>query len=393
MPKDYLHNGAYRLALELRKLEEEATEPNRSYALKYAKYLEINNRKERTVERRIHELRYFLRLIGKDAKKATKSDIENLVVYIGKSSLAEISKNRTKLTIKSFYRWLYESEVFPDLVKWIKIERSNTTKLPEELLTEDDIVKLLEGCKNQRDRAIIALLWDTGIRVGELLNLKHRDIVLNKDTASYIKVDGKTGMRRVPIVFAVPYLVNYLNVTISKGPNEALFLTKVCLPYDYKNIRKLLSQLKGRTNINKRLYPHLFRHSRASYYANSLTEQQLKFFFGWVGDSKMASTYVHLSGRDIDNAVLKANGILDNKGEPIKPKLAIKSCLKCNHSNEATAKHCVNCGSPLDISPIQQIDRAEKLESRVEMLTQAIQMLMEKLDPQTKNKILEFMEK
>ena len=64
-----------------------------------------------------------------------------------------------------------------------------------------------------------------------------------------------------------------------------------------------------RAGIAKRVNPHSFRHARASNLANFLTEAQMKEYLGWVGDSRMASTYVHLSGRNIDNALFKLNGI------------------------------------------------------------------------------------
>ena len=113
-----------------------------------------------------------MRMLDKDAKKVTQTEMEDLVVKITKSQRAEISKNRIKMTLKSFYKWLYGDDVSPKIVKWIKIDKSVSNKLPEELLTEEDIASLLNECKNQRDKAIIALLWDTGMRVGELLNLR-----------------------------------------------------------------------------------------------------------------------------------------------------------------------------------------------------------------------------
>ena len=64
-------------------------------------------------------------------------------------------------------------------------------------------------------------------------------------------------------------------------------------PLDYIHIRKLLSDLKERAKLEKKLYAHLFRHSRATYYANTLTEQQAKMFFGglvaalWLPDTRI----------------------------------------------------------------------------------------------------------
>ena len=121
---------------------------------------------------------------------------------------------------------------------------------------------------------------------------------------------------------------------------------------------KMVKEVAAKAGIQKRVYPHLFRHSRASYYANKLTEQQLKAFFGWTGGSQMAATYVHLSGRDIDNAVLQANGAkVDNS--ITEPKLKVKVCPRCQFSNPMESKYCNRCGAPLDETLIVEVQNKE----------------------------------
>ena len=68
--------------MQLKKLDEQISEPNRSYVLKYKDYLELNNRKPRIIERRLHELRQTLLFLAKDAKKATKEDIEGMLTHL-----------------------------------------------------------------------------------------------------------------------------------------------------------------------------------------------------------------------------------------------------------------------------------------------------------------------
>jgi integrase/recombinase XerD len=399
MARDYLHDGEYRVSVELRRLKTEIREPNATYALGFKDYLELNNRKPRTVAKRLGELRYVLLLLKKDAKKATKDDIEAVVRAINKGrrrdtnqELATFTKRKLKMTLRSFYKWLFNTDSYPDMVKWIKPDPNQGNKLPKDMLNEADVKKLIDSCKNQRDKTIIALLWDTGMRVGELLNLKVKDVTLS-DSLSHVIVSGKTGDRRVPLVFAVPYLAGYLNDFRKNAKQEdSLFIvidrsTPTNRPMDYIHVRKLLSDLKARSNLEKKLHAHLFRHSRATYYANTLTEQQAKMFFGWSGGSTMVARYTHLSGRDIDNAVLKANGLVNDKGEKIQPKPSIKSCLKCQEKNEITAKFCTKCGTPLDIDQIQQNYELEELKKKYEILEGAVKLLVSRVDPETKEKM------
>jgi len=68
----------------------------------------------------------------------------------------------------------------------------------------------------------------------------------------------------------------------------------------------------------------------------------------------MAATYVHLSGRDIDNAVLQANGVkVDNS--MMEPKLKVKVCRRCQFSNPIESKYCNRCGAPLDETLIMEV--------------------------------------
>ena len=176
MSRRYLENGEYRTASQLNMIAKEFGEPNRSYAFAYKEYLELNNRKARTIARRLGDLRFILRVLPKDAKLATKKDIENVVMAINKGKtrnyngdptnkdLAILSKRKLKEILRAFYRWLYNSDHYPEIVNWIKVDRDVSNKLPEDLLSQEEVKKLIENCKNQRNKTIIALLWDTDAR-------------------------------------------------------------------------------------------------------------------------------------------------------------------------------------------------------------------------------------
>ena len=231
---------------------------------------------------------------------------------------------------------------------------------------------------------------------GELLDLKMKDVTLSNERISHVVVNGKTGMRKSPIVFSVPYLAGYFNdMRKDAKPDDPLLVvfdhsTPTNRPLDYPNVRKLLGDLKTRSKLGKRIYPHLFRHSRATYYASKLTEQEAKVYFGWSGDSAMMSKYVHLSGRDVDNAVARANG-LEKIAESSKLKEQIRNCGKCHTINEITAKYCANCGSPLDI--VEVMGEYDGLRQELQDLKGAVNLLMKSLDDDTKKKVISLLQK
>jgi integrase len=237
----------------------------------------------------------------------------------------------------------------------MKAKRNNNHKiLPEHLLIEDEAKKLAEICQNQRDRALILVLYETGCRVGEILTLKVGDVQFDTHGAIMI-VKGKTGPRRARVIFSPKALSEWLNHHPSRLSPESPLWTSFesansTRPLEYCAFRKMLSVTATRAGIAKRVNPHSFRHARASNLANVLTEAQMKEYLGWVGDSRMASTYVHLSGRNMDNALLKLNRIkTEDEVNTEEHTLRIKTCSRCQEVNFRTSGFCSRCGCPLDV--------------------------------------------
>ena len=144
-----------------------------------------------------------------------------------------------------------------------------------------------------------------------------------------------------------------------------------------------MKKITRKAGIKKRVYPHLFRHSRATHLASHLTEAQMKQYFGWVQASKMASVYVHLSGRDVDKALLRLNGIEveeDREELKFKPKI----CPRCKASNSPDAKFCSKCGFCLDERTAVELEelrvKADKLMSELVKNPNVLNVLLEAIE-------------
>ena len=349
--KDYLHDGGYRLDYALRKVEE-MPEPNRSYLIDYKRHMELQDRKERTMARRLHELRYSLNLLGKDTKLATMKDIENLVLKINRSDMALASQAMTKLTLKNFIKYLHNfpgKHKYPEIVDWIEIKRPKNSKKAEDLLTREEMITLIGACKTPRDKVVISILSTFGCRVGELLNLKYKDVEMTDQDVSWIGFDGKTGYRRCPFTpqsLCHPYLIEYLNQYKPGSPEAPLFKTKDGLALDYKNVRRLLQHLKEWTGLKKRLHPHIFRFSAATEWSGIIPESLLKSYMGWTQGSKMAGVYIKQNDKLLAEGIMRATGA-SVKAETKMPS-ATKECAKCHKVEPITNTYCSNCGSNLD---------------------------------------------
>ena len=162
---------------------------------------------------------------------------------------------------------------------------------------------------------------------------------------------GKTGTRRIRLVASVPSLSAWLDVHPYRDDKEGwLWLGQSTLNRNerlsYAGLKKMLRELASKAKIQKPVNPHNFRHSRATELAKSLTEAQLCMIMGWVQGSKQAATYVHLSQRDTDKAILKLHGLLEMEEE--EPGLMAVKCPRCKQHNNPGARFCRTCGMALD---------------------------------------------
>ncbi len=183
------------------------------------------------------------------------------------------------------------------------------------------------------------------------------------NNGAQITVAGKTGMRRVRIIASAPLLAQWLeNHPRKEDPSAPLWIGIGTLgrgeAIDYGAARMMLRRVARRAGLRKAVNPHIFRHSRASNLANKLTEAQLKEMFGWTQSSEMAAVYVHMSGRDVDKALLKIHGLAGEEEKEEEEKLKIIKCLRCGEKNAPIAKFCLKCAAPLDVKTAVEIDRA-----------------------------------
>jgi hypothetical protein len=104
-------------------------------------------------------------------------------------------------------------------------------------------------------------------------------------------------------------------------------------------------------------------------------------YFGWVQGSDIPQVYVHLSGRDIDDAIQKAKGLKPREKEEKERALAPKKCPRCGMINKSTGKFCSRCGAVLDVkTAIELLDREADAAQLIEKALE---------DPKLKEDIIE----
>ncbi|MBW2998659.1 site-specific integrase, partial [Candidatus Woesearchaeota archaeon] len=165
---------------------------------------------------------------------------------------------------------------------------------PSEIITEKDITEVIEkGCRTFREKAILRILHESGLRIGEFLGMRIKDVSF-KDNFVQIHVTGKTGPRTIPLVKSMNFLHKYLELHPYKNDPEAYIWISKCtrrlnLPLNHTGITKLIKNCFKRAEVKKKCNCHWIRHSRASLLAPKLTEVMMCEFMGWEKGSEISS--------------------------------------------------------------------------------------------------------
>jgi site-specific recombinase XerD len=291
---------------------------NKALIDKFSKYQKACSVSPKRILKYSYTLNKMSKILKKPFAKAKKDDIVKVIGWVEEQPYTAWTKHDYKVCLKRFYKWLNGDVDFPDTVRWIKATvKMNNAKLPEQLLTEEDIDTLVNTATNIRDKAFVRCLYESGCRINELLQLQIKNIDYD-EYSPIIVVTGKTGVRRIRLIDKDGLLKTWLKAhPLKDDPNAYVWISlsnsRKNEPLAYKTISDVLKELQHKSGIKKPINPHNFRHSRATHLAVKLTEAQMKQMFGWTQSSEMASIYVHLSGRDLDEPLLRMSGLLDQQ--------------------------------------------------------------------------------
>jgi len=359
-----IHNYELRLKSSLQRvLVAKIPENDKRLIQDYDRARKLEGTANATRVRTIDCLLDLAKFLKKDIKEANKEDIKSYIYEIEtREGYSPWTKIKYKAVVKKFFKWVrygddyLSRDDYPDEVKWIKVnlKKKDIPRISRtDVLTEEEIEKLIEAADNPRDKAFISIISDCGARIGEVGNLRIKDVY--RDEFSFlIHLRGKTGEREDAVVYSGSYIAQWLNCHPLRNDREAplwVNMKRGSRQYEqmkYGSFRNLCKELFQKAGIDKRFNPHIFRHSRVTINLAKgiLNEAQAKTFFGWTPDSKMFSNYAHLVSRDANEAILAAAGI-KKKGENA-IKLKPNVCKTCNYMNSPEANFCERCGRPLN---------------------------------------------
>ncbi len=233
---------------------------------------------------------FFAEKFLQDANKS----IEQITQEDARKYLASMFENKSRNTIMLAAASLkfFFTEILKKEVGEIKMPKKEN-RLPE-VLSKEEVSKLLNSTETRKSRLILSLLYSSGLRVSELVHLKPSDINFSENTGWVRR--GKGSKDRMFILSNG--LGNELQEYMKKR-KDAKYLFSQEEPLTTRNIQKIVKHVRTRADIQKKITPHTLRHSFATHLLEAGTD--IRMIQNLLGHSSLNTTqlYTHISSEQI----------------------------------------------------------------------------------------------
>lgn len=240
-------------------------------------------------------------------KNISKDDLRKYLKYLTDSGLSEKSISHNISTLRSFYKFLVAEEYLDsNLVMFIDLP-----KIPKNLpnvLSVEEVDRLLDidvhDKYSARNKAMLELMYSSGLRISELINLKVVDVSLDE---ALVRVFGKGSKERIiPIGDCAlsalkTYIYVYRKDLLKKQSSDYLFLSSLGSKMSRQAFFKIIKAIALEKNIKSEISPHTLRHSFATHMLNYGAD--LRSIQELLGHSDIATTqiYTHISKNKISD--------------------------------------------------------------------------------------------
>lgn len=271
--------------------------PDKIIALKdFEKYLKTKRYSKSTIKTYTEALKSFLVFYNiKPTVSINNNDVINYHhQFILQKNLSSSYQNQVINAIKLYFKIIKETAIQVD-----KIYRPKREKLLPNVLSKDEIKKILNAHSNIKHKTMLSLIYSCGLRRSELLNLKPNDIDSNRNLVIIRQAKGKKD-RIAPLSLSI--LVMLRDYYKAHKPKNWLFEgDKEGLQYSEKSLQSVLKQALLKTKITKPVTLHWLRHSYATHLLEAGTD--LRFIQELLGhnSSKTTEIYTHVSTKSLQN--------------------------------------------------------------------------------------------
>jgi tyrosine recombinase XerC len=265
----------------------------------------------------------FLKAKGVSSlKEVDRHTLRDYLSHLMEEGIVKASIARKLSAIRSFYRYLVREKIVPVNPTASTSSPKLDKRLPS-FLTPEEMARLLQAPdlstpQGLRNRALIELLYASGIRVSELVNLDLEQVNFDTDE---IRVWGKGSKERVVLMGkpAAAALMTYLSQgrpkLLGNKRGSALFVNRYGGRLIGRRVQRILEKYAGLAGINKRVYPHLLRHTFATHLLDG--GAGLRVVQELLGHASLSSTqiYTHVTKRQAKKVYLSAHPMAREKDD------------------------------------------------------------------------------
>ncbi len=284
-------------------------------------YLDVErNFSEHTTRAYISDiLSFLLWLDNTPPQEADFNKLREYIYFIQRFEYQKTTLARKIAAIRTFYKYLYRERLI-DTNPAISLNAPKRPKPLPKFLSTEEIENILNHVKIDtpagfRNRVILELLWATGMRVSELSGLNFGDLNIENNE---IKVMGKGAKERIVLISdrAKNYLIQYLNTArsliapgfnVSSDEEAPVFINSTGFRLQNKSIRNAIKETVRELELQKKVTPHVFRHS----FATRLIENgaDLRVVQELLGHAGISNTqiYTHVSTKHLKEVYDKAH--------------------------------------------------------------------------------------
>lgn len=239
----------------------------------------------------------FLEFVNKQPDQVTEDDIKNFMA----KKISENTSAKSLVLIKSALKFFYDEILNMNIVK-LKTPKVSR-KLPA-VLTKDEVKQLINSIKNRKHSLMVKLLYSSGLRLSELINLKVGDLELEKGIG-WVR-SGKGGKDRLFILSNV--VTEELRDFIRDRKDDEYVFTGYKEKMSPRNVQKLIKSAARKAGIDKEVHPHTLRHSLATHLLES--GENIRKIQELLGHASISTTqlYTHITMEELK----KIKNPLDN---------------------------------------------------------------------------------
>lgn len=328
---------------------------------KFIETIKAKDRSKNTLDLLKHSIILCENWLMKPLEEATYEDILRFIEHIkakgmvleGETRIEPLTKNSI-LTVENkliqFFKYCFEETDDPKYhkmkkkLKSIRVDKPKNDIRPQDILFSEDIKKLINVSTLERDKCLIAVLYESGLRLGELRALTIGMVEMNEQTQEVTfhipdQEGCKTGSRSVLCLEVYGYVQDWLKCNMENH----------FMPLSESGVQKTIRKLYKKAGINKPSNPHMFRHSSiTNAVIMKMQPNQISMRYWGIANSNMLSVYLHLSEQIISTGYRDAKGMGTGNGATVINPLAVR-CVVCGRLVQAGSL-CRGCADTKKLS-------------------------------------------